>query len=53
MGNLVLNIDRTETRPLSDSEALTMHKLKRKSPHTQIGQILKIKALVCLAGLSS
>ena len=38
------------TRPSSNSEAVTMYKLKGQSSNIQTGQSFKNKELVCLAG---
>ena len=42
-----------KTRPSSDSEALTMYKLKGLSSNMQTDQSIKNKELVCLADPSS
>ena len=41
------------TRPLSDSEAATMYKLKRQSSNMQTGQSFEHRELVRLADSSS
>ena len=41
------------TRPSSNSEGVTMYKLKGQSSNIQTGQSFKNKELVCLAGPSS
>ena len=38
------------TRPSSNSEAVTMYKLKGQSSNIQTGQTFKNKKLVCLVG---
>ena len=54
LGNdIILEDNKRKTRPLSDSEAATMYKLKRKSSNMQTGQGFKYKELVHPAGPSS